>query len=263
MLAALVLRLALGAAPVDEWRPVLPGVEYRTFVVEPKPRAGDGLAHVVRIDPAVAKLDVGLASENDGTLRTAKEWCVDRGFAVVINAGMYGTDYVSNVGYLRRGKHLNNGAWSAKYQAVLGLGARQKGLPAAQLWDRDASGDALAAKYEVVVQNLRLLKAPGVNVWKPNGQAWSEAAIATDEKGHVYFILVRTPFEVSVLNERLLALPLGLTRAMHVEGGPEASLSIVTRDFELHLAGGPRTPIFSEQGMKQWRIPNVVGVRAR
>lgn len=263
MSAGLVVALLVAAGPVAEWRAVVPGVEYRTFVLDARPRAGDGLAHVVRIDPAVAKLDVGLASENEGTLRTAKEWCVDRGFAVVINAGMYGTDYVTNVGYLRRQKHLNNAAWSSKYQSVLAFGPRQKGLAAAQLWDRDVSGDALAAKYDVVVQNLRLLKAPGANVWKPNGDAWSEAAVAADAQGHLFFIFVRTPFEMSVLNEKLLALPLGLTRAMHVEGGPEASLSIHVEGFELHLAGGPRTPIFAEQGMKQWRIPNVVGVRAR
>lgn len=261
MLAGLVA-LALLASPGD-WRVVAPGVEYRTFVLEAKPRAGDGLAHVVRIDPSVATLDVGLASENDGTLRTAGEWCVDRGFSVTINAGMYGTDYVTNVGYLRRGKHLNNAAWSAKYQSVLALGARQKGLAAAQLWDRDVAGDALAAKYDVVVQNLRLVKAPGVSVWKPNGEAWSEAAIGGDDRGRVLFIFVRTPFEMSELNGRLLALPLGLTRAMHVEGGPEASLSIHTDALTLDLAGGPRRPFFSEQGVKQSRIPNVVGVRAR
>lgn len=258
----LTLALVLAAAPL-EWKAVAPGVEYRAFVIEAKPSAGDGLAHVVRVDPALATLDLGLASENGGTLRTAREWCEDKGFAVVINAGMYGTDYVSNVGYLRRGKHLNNGAWNAKYQSVLALGPKQKGLPAAQLWDRDVSGDALASKYESVVQNLRLLKAPGTSVWKPNGQAWSEALIASDDAGRVLFVFVRSPFEMAELNTRLLALPLGLTRAMHVEGGPEASLSIHTQALSLDLAGGPRRAFFGDGPSKQWRIPNVVGVRAR
>ncbi len=259
----LTLALVLAAAPALDWKAIAPGVEYRAFMLEAKPASGDGLAHVVRIDPAVAKLDVGLASEHGGMLRTAHEWGDDQGFAVVVNAGMYGTDYVSNVGYLRHQAHLNNGNWSAKYQSVLGLGAKQKGLPAAQLWDRDVAGDALASRYETVVQNLRLVKGPGTSVWKPNGEAWSEALIATDEAGRVLFIFVRTPFEMAELNSRLLALPLKLVRAMHVEGGPEASLSIHTDALHLDLAGGPRRALFDDVAMKQWRIPNVVGVRTR
>lgn len=258
----LTLALLLAAAPV-EWKGVAPGVEYRAFVIEAKPASGDGLAHVVRIDPSIAKLDFGLASENDGTLRTAREWCEDKGFVVAINAGMYGTDYVSNVGYLRRGAHLNNGGWNAKYQSVLVLGNKQKGLPAAQVWDRETTPDATAARYEGAVQNLRLIKAPGQVVWKPNGQAWSEAAVGADKAGRILFIFVRTPFEMAELGARLLALSLELVRAMHVEGGPEASLSIHTEALQLDLAGGPRGALFANRVQKQWRIPNVVGVRAK
>jgi hypothetical protein len=206
-----------------------------------------------------------LASQNDGTLRTAREWCDDKGFSVVINAGMYAKDYVANVGYLRRGEHLNNGTWNAKYQSVLVLGPKQKGLPAAQLWDRESTPDVTAAKYEAVVQNLRLLKAPGELVWKPNGEAWSEAAVGIDSAGRVLFLFSRTPFEMADLGARLVKLPLGLVKAMHVEGGPEASLSIHTATVKLDLAGGPRHVEFGvdDGAGTQWRIPNVVGVRAR
>lgn len=259
----MLLALVLAAAAGTEWQGLVPGVEYRTFVLEAKPTSGDGLLHVVRIDATVARLDFGLASQNDGTLRTAREWCDDKGFMVVINAGMYATDYVANVGYLRRGAHLNNGTWNSKYQSVLALGSKQKGLPAAQLWDRESTPDLQAAKYESVVQNLRLLKAPGEVVWKPNGDAWSEAAIGSDRSGRVLFLFSSTPFEMATLGAKLLELPLELVRAMHVEGGPEASLSIHTKALQLDLAGGPRRVTFGTVGLKQWRIPNVVGVRAR
>lgn len=255
------LLLLLAAAPAA-WTAVAPGVEYRAFVVEPKPQLGDGLAHVVRVDAAVAPLDFGLASERGGTLRTAKEWCEDEGFLVAINAGMYGTDYVTNVGHLRRGKHFNNRAWNAKYQSVLAFQPRRQAAPVV-LVDADAPGaEVRSLPYDAVVQNLRLIKAPGVSVWKPNGDAWSEALVAQDAEGRVLFVFVRTPFEMAELNARLLALPLGIVRAMHVEGGPEASLSICAPALELHLGGGRRSArFFGSDASRQWRIPNVVGVR--
>jgi hypothetical protein len=58
------------------------------------------------------------------------------------------------------------------------------------------------------------------------------------------------------LNARLLALPLGIVRAMHAEGGSEASLSIRGPDLRVDLSGSG--------GGTQWPIPNVLGVlRAR
>lgn len=256
--------LLLAAAPVD-WKPVASGVHYASFTLEPKPASGDGQLHVVRVDPKVAPLDVGLASENGGTLRTAKEWCEDKGFVVAINAGMYDTDYSSNVGHLRHGDVVQRKAWNPTYQSVFVAQPKEKALPSAQLLDLDADKDAdvkLAARYGLVVQNLRLVKGKGESVWKPNGQPWSEAAVGVDDKGRVLFLFSRTPLEMAVWNERVLAMPLGLQRAMHVEGGPEASLSIQTKDFSLHLGGGPRTTLFSGDPSKQWRIPNVLGVRA-
>ncbi len=241
-----------------------PGVEYATLVLEPKPPSGDGALHVVRIDANVAALDVGLASENGGTLRTAREWCDDKGFIVAINAGMYDTDYSSNMGHLRHGDTVQRKTWHPEYKSAFVAQPREKGLPPAQLLDLDAPpGRTPTEKYGVVVQNLRLVKGNGESVWKPNGQPWSEAAVGVDEKGRVLFLFSRTPLEMATWNERVLALPLGLRRAMHVEGGPEASLSIQTKAFSLHLGGGPRSSLFAGDPKKQWRIPNVLGVRAK
>lgn len=255
--------LLLAASPV-EWRPVATGVEYASFVIDTKPVAGDGSLHVVRIDGKRAALDLGLASENAGTLRTAKEWCQDKGFVVAINAGMYDTDYSSNVGYLRHGDTVHRKSWNGTFQSALIAMPREKGLAQVRLLDLDeANAKKTTEKYALVVQNLRLVKGKGESVWKPNGQPWSEAAVGIDSKGRVLFLFSRTPLEMATWNERVLALPLELERAMHVEGGPEASLSIQTKDFSLHLGGGPRNLLFAGDPAKQWRIPNVLGVRAK
>jgi hypothetical protein len=257
----LALLVVLAAAP-GEWTPLAPGVEYRTFVLAERPAEGDGLAHVVRVDASVAALDFGLASERGGALRTAREWCEGEGFLVVINAGMYGTDYLTNVGHLRRGKHFNNRAWNAKYLSVLAFQPRGAGAPAVMVDVDDPAVDAKALPYESAVQNLRLIKAPGVSVWKPNGQPWNEALVAQDAEGRLLFVFVRTPFEMAELNEKLLALPLGIVRAMHMDGGPPASLSICAPSLSLHLGGGRRRMrFFGADTGRQERIPNVLGVR--
>jgi hypothetical protein len=64
-------------------------------------------------------------------------------------------------------------------------------------------------------------------------------------------------------NALLRRLPLGVTRAMHVEGGPEASLSVRGPGVALDLAGSFETGFFENDGNgRQWALPNVVVVEA-
>jgi len=231
----------LGALAIS-WRLLQPGIEYAT------PQN----LHVVRIDPARVKLTVALASEHGATPRTAAEWCRNSNLAVAINLGMYQTDHISNVGYLRHGKHLNNPRWN-DYQSVLALG------PGAKWIDLD-QGKAQLDRYDVVVQNLRLISGKRRNVWAKNDRQWSEAAIAIDSKGRLLFLFSRAPYSMRDFNDLLLRLPLDIAGAMHVEGGPEASLSIHTGGVDLDLAGSVETGFWDDSNRKQWPIPNILGV---
>jgi hypothetical protein len=113
------------------------------------------------------------------------------------------------------------------------------------------------------VQNLRIIKGPpAVSVWSANKKKWSEALVAQDDKGRLLFMFSRTPYELADLAAKVLALPLGLVRAMHVEGGPEASLSIHAKGVSLDLAGSFETGFFADDSnAHQWPIPNVIGVK--
>ena len=64
-------------------------------------------------------------------------------------------------------------------------------------------------------------------------------------------------------NRMLLSTPLDVKRAMHAEGGPEASLSIHAGGIDLDLSGSFETG-FNENNanLRQWAIPNVLGVSA-
>ena len=62
----------------------------------------------------------------------------------------------------------------------------------------------------------------------------------------------------------ILRQPLGIQRAMHVEGGPEASLSIHAAGVNLDLNGSYETGFReNDDEPRQWAIPNVLGVAQR
>jgi len=258
-----VCSAALSAGAEVALGAVQPGVEYGVVPLVARPGAGDGKLHVVRVDPALATLTLGLASEA-GAMRTAAQWSAQLGLSVVINAGMFETDYRSNVGRLVHRQHVNQRAWKRSYQSVLVMDPDVEGVPRATLLDRDAPGfDEAIKPYRTVVQNLRLIKAPGESVWKPNGRKWSEAFVALDDRGRLLFCFTRTPFEMADLMARVLASGLGVVRAMHVEGGPEASLTVRGKGLTLDLAGSYETGFFArDDNPRQGEVPNVIGVRA-
>jgi len=245
-------------APRPEWTALARGVDYRTFVLEPGATA-PGTLHVVRIDTAAARLALGLASQDKRGKRTTRQWCADLGAVAVINAGMFQRDGVSNVGRLVNGDHVNQRAWN-DYRSALAFGSSDPKAAPARLLDLDGGRDA-AAPYRSVVQNLRLIKAPGQSVWKTTGRAWSEAAVAQDDAGHILFLFSRAGYEMTTWTKLVLALPLHVTSAMHVEGGPEASLSLCTAAPALHLAGSFETGFnANDANPAQWPIPNVLAV---
>ncbi len=248
-----IFLLASSAAPIS-WRTLQRGVEYATIKAGRFESGAPGELDVVRVDPVVAKLTVALASENKAKPRTAGEWCRDAHLSVAINAGMFQTDQLSNVGYLRHGSHLNNRRWSHD-NSVLAL---DPGL----LWvDRDKDSPPLTS-YNIVLQNLRLITKDRRNVWSPTNRRWSEVALAVDSKKRLLFLFSKAAWSMPAFNRLILALPLDVAGAMHLEGGPEASLSIHTGGVDLDLAGSYETGFWDDSNEKQWPIPNVLGVRA-
>ena len=263
------LTLAAAPPPADaglSWKRLQPGVEYTAIGERGKDaRAADGRIHVVRIDAKQAPFVAAMASAGDRQPRTAAAWCRERKLAVAINLGMYAQDKLTNVGHAQAPGHVNNARWSEKYKSVLAFAPRRAQLPAAALIDLDTPGaQATLSGYGGAVQNLRLIRTPGQSVWGKQERRWSEAAVAADNAGRILFIFSRQPWAMNELNEKLLSLPLGIAGAMHVEGGPEASLSIHAGGVDLDLNGGYETGLKESDGEKaQWPIPNVLGVARR
>ena len=244
MTAALFLTVLLAT-----WRPIQNGVELATFDA--------GRLYAVRIDPTRAKVRAALASVEGGGKRTAGEWCRSKGLAVAINMGMFQSDQQSNVGYLRDGSHVNNPRWN-NYRSIMALRPRKASLPAVVWTDKE---EPRLADYDLVVQNLRLITIDRKNVWGASPKRWSEAAVAVDSQGRLLFLFSRAPWSMRDFNAHLLSLPLDVAGAMHVEGGPEASLSIHAAGIDLDLCGSYETGFFPDDSNRtQWPIPNVLGV---
>lgn len=257
----------LSAAPIDPalgWRELQAGLAYRIYRLTATPSCGDGRLHALRIEPERARLVALTSTARRDEPHTAAEWCRTGGLVAAINLGMFQADRRSNVGYARIGEHVNSRGWN-RYLSALGFDPTRPGLAPALMVDLDEAGAReRLADYGTVVQNLRLIKAPGVNRWTAQPRRWSEAAVAQDDRGRLLFLFTRSPFAMADLNRLLLGLDLGVVRAMHVEGGPEASFSLHAGGIHVDLAGGYETG-FAEgcaEGSGQWAIPNVLGVAA-
>jgi hypothetical protein len=268
-IAGLLAVLASGSAPRAatglDWKVLEPGIEYATArAAGPRPLSLpiDDQIHLVRVDPKVRRLEAVMAGAGDGRARSAAQWCRDRHLAVAINMGMFQTDRRTNTGYARSPKYVNNGHWAGKYKVALGFGALKSGAPPLVMADLDdPAAKARLADYGTVIQNLRLIKA-GRSVWEQQEHRWSEAAVAVDRQGRLLFIFSRYPYTMKELTDILLALPLAIESAMHMDGGPPASLSIHAGGVNLDLNGSFETGALESDAVPaQSPIPNVLGVR--
>ena len=251
-----------------QWQSLAPGMDLGTFSASRPSVSGDALITVLRIDPDLWSLEYfGLSLDGSGSSgRTARQWSKVHRLTAAINAGMYGTDYRTHVGYLRFREHLNNDNVNA-YKSVAAFDPRRAGLPHFRIFDLDSPGvsmESISQDYASLLQNLRLIKRPGQNRWSPQMKMWSVAALGEDESGRMLFIFCRSPYTMHDLNNELLRLGIGLVAAQHLEGGPQAQLYINTGDVEFEISGSHGTSSSENDGVSiSWPIPNVLGVRPR
>ncbi len=267
-------RGAAAEGPGDDesagWLRVAPGLEIARFDLaahlDTVPAGGDGEPEitVVRVDPRRWELRLLAASaEPDRAPRSARQWCRDRGLVAAINAGMFLPDRLTHAGYLRLDDHLNNPTPN-RYRSAAALQPRRPGLPPFRIVDlEERSLKELARDYRHVAQNLRLVRRPRENRWSRGQESWSEAALGEDAAGRALLIYSRNPLPVYELNEALLALPLDLVSAQHLEGGSEAQLYLEHGGVRLDLAG--KLEAEGPDDRRLWRrpVPNVLGVGAR
>lgn len=224
---------------------------------------GDRCLTIVRIDPTKLALELHTAQVEGGS-RTAPAWAKDAKLVAVVNASMYGEDRRS-VGMLVSGPVTNNGADNHKFGGFFAWDPVIASAPPVVSVGRDCAGfdlDRLRKEYRSVVQNYRLLDCERKPIAWQDPKLFSAAVLGTDRKGNAVFIHARTPYSMTELAKILAAPELELDTAMHVEGGPEASLWVGGVDggavaemgsFETGFLADDKNDTF-------WSIPNVIGV---
>lgn len=250
------------------WQSLAPGIDLRTHNIIRPNSPGDSQIIVVRIDPNLWDLELmGVSLTGDPAGQTARGWCKSHNLSAAINAGMFGTDFRTHVGYLQSGSHLNNGRIN-HYQSVAAFDPEgDRELPRFRIFDLDSPGvsmQAILKDYTSAVQNLRLIKRPGLNRWSQQNKRWSEAALGEDDAGRILFVFCRLPLSMHDLNTELLGSGIGLIAAQHLEGGPQAQLYLSIGDVELEMSGVYSAYFGKDHGsLAAWPIPNVLGIRPR
>ncbi len=262
--------VAENAAPATvhspEWQELAKGIALARFPLE------DAKPHefvIVRIDPKVAKLQLLAAADQKHAALPADEWAKQHDLNVVINAGMFEPDHVTHTGLMKSGEAGISGKLNKLYSSFAMFAPMDGKDPVFHIFDADAEEDIASLQetavpgYKCVLQNLRLIKHPGENRWKPQPKAWSEAALGEDDKGRALLIFCGAGLSMYDFNERLLKLPIHVVAAQHLEGGPEASLHIHCGGFKLDCIGSYETGFNENYDNKEyWPIPNVIGVKS-
>jgi len=267
-IAVLLGLMSVTSAGNVGWETLAPGMELTEFVAGKASIVGDSRITVVRMDPELWELEfMGVSLTGESTGHTAREWCEGHKLTAAINAGMFGADNKTHLGFLRSGGHVNCGRVNS-YQSVAAFGPRGgTDLPPFRIFDLDAPGVFMKSTlkdYAGAVQNMRLVKRPGTNVWSRQDKEWSEAALGEDDAGRILFIFCRSPYSMRDLNHELLASGIGLVAAQHLEGGPAAELYLHVGEEERELVGSYETFFWEDDDNdEQWPIPNILGVRPR
>ncbi len=255
---------AFSNAATGPWTTLEQGLELGVFHSNTSSLLNNSEITVLRVDPNL--WDIKLYSIRQfGYERgiTGKEWSRRHQLTAAINAGMHLPDMSTHVGYMQAGETAQ-GRRASSYQSLAAFSPREEGTVPFRLFDLDEEGvdfDTITKEYAHIVQNLRLIKRPGLNRWGQQNRRWNEAALGEDKQGRALLIYSSGLLSMHDFNETLLSLPIDLVTAQHLEGGREAQLYINHPGYTKEL-NNSIDPLYLGQSrnLGAWPIPNIIGI---
>lgn len=255
-------RLTALAENVSPWLVLEEGLELARFPAE-KPDGRRFEIVLLRISPDSFDFVIHSAAEEGERPASLKEWADRHDLVAAINAGMYLPDGITNTGYLRVGKCLNNPRIVGAFGAFFLTAPDKPHLPGVQLLDRaEDAWEALLPRYAMAVQNYRFISSGRRLLWQPGGPEHSIAAVGRDGEGRILLIHAREPLAGVHLGRLLLELPVDVRLVMYVEGGSQAGLLLRTPRFA-HIWMGQYRANFRVSGNSDAPLPNVIGVKRK
>jgi len=217
---------------------------------------------LVRIDPKYYSFKLLCASERNRVRMTARQWCQKQDLISAINAGMFQTDGITNVGYMKNFNHINSPRLNTKYKAVLAFNPVDATVPEIQIIDLKCHDfERLKDKYQTLIQGIRMISCRQENVWEKQDKMWNIAAFGLDKGGNGLFMFTESRYSVHDFINILLSLPISLYNAMYLEGGPEATLYFSKMGVEFEKIGGHDTDLNADGFPRIARtLPNVIGI---
>jgi hypothetical protein len=265
--------------PEIVWSSLRPGLELGLVPLAGSSGEEEEVSFVfLRFSPWLFSFSLQMASL-DGAAHSLRGWAEKYALLAGINAGMYLPDNLTSTGLMRTREHVNNGHEGSRLGAFFVSEPAGRGLPQADILERDAGGwRNRLASYGQVVQNYRLISGKGRILWPDGGQAHSAAAVGKDSRGRILFILGLQPLSAAAFAGCLKSFPLDLGPVMYVEGGSQAGLFVLETgrdavasrpgassgplgDGVLHVWKG-RLDVFRTEGNPAAPLPNIIGVRA-
>jgi len=181
---------------------------------------------------------------------------------VVFNAGQF-DDELDHLGLLKAdGRWLSlhkKPAWKA-----LLVSGPVDGAAWARIVDLDSADLAVADRYRHVVQSMMLVDATRKVRVRDTDVSASRSVVAEDERGRIVLLFTEGATTLADLARWLPQTTLGVVRAMNLDGGIEAQLSLDTPELRLALFGqyGSGTTAWSPgAGAMRYALPAVVAVR--
>jgi uncharacterized protein YigE (DUF2233 family) len=237
------------------WRVLSPGLDHATARVQSA--IGDRRLDVLRIDPARNRFTMLIAAATNAAPRSARRWANENGLIAATNAGMFRANRLP-VGYCKANGRVLQPTLSAD-RSIFTFDDNNARL-------LDLSCDAFdPTAHENAIQSIRMISCEGRNVWRQQPRIWSTACIAEDGAGKILFLHARSPLSVHDFINAIRRLPLGITRAMYLEGGPEATLYARAANGDVIERFGSFETGFNENDDNNvaWPLPNIIGVVPR
>ncbi len=248
-------------AQQSDWKKIDDGLYLAEFVSPLKPIVGDSIVTVLRIDPSLYDFHLFSAKKDGEQAQTADDWAKSKNLIAVINAGMFMSDFQTNLGYMKDFDFINNGKLN-KDNTIAAFNRKDTTVPEFQIIDLTCQKwEDLKSKYNSFTQSIRMIDCYQQNRWSQQEKKWSMVAIGTDNNGNALFLFSRSPYSVHDFINILLSLPIDIYNAMYLEGGPEASFYLKQEGSEVKKFGSYETGFNENDDNDQyWEIPNVIGI---
>lgn len=246
------------------WQRLEPGLELAR--IAPPIKAASGKSELVVLRADLRRFDLRLVSATwaGDERRTARNWAQRHKLVAAINAGLFQKDGKTSVGLLRTGSRVNNPSMN-RWGAVLSFDRRSRRIARARIVDRRCENfAAIRKRYRSHLQSFRMLTCRGTTTFKKSDRRWSIAALAMDKRGRVLFLFSEAAFSMWEFSQNLRRLPLGIVRAMYLEGSSDAQFYARAGTVEISLVGRCSRLFGCSTGdISASPIPNVLGLVRR